>query len=158
MCWQDFAPFTAAGKAVLDAEFGLQDLSVCNDTRWSSIDFIVKGYELDDRRCSCGFPETDLECQSLLLANTPTASMTDSGFDSDTDGGGGGGDGDGDGEDEGTPTWVIVTIIALIVLILMMVYGAVVWRRWIVSRRKVGGVDDFFGEVPGDRQGARRAD
>jgi len=39
---QAYEPFINAGKAVLDAEFEVGDLGLCNDTRWDSIDFIVK--------------------------------------------------------------------------------------------------------------------
>lgn len=119
-----------------------------------------QGDELDNRRCSCGFPETDVECESLLLANVPTASMTDSGFGSSTeDGEGGTGSANGGAGDGGTPTWVIIVAIALVVLMAMMTYGAVVWRRRILSRRKAGGVDDFFGDISGgDRRSERRAD
>ncbi|CAN0178030.1 unnamed protein product, partial [Ectocarpus sp. 8 AP-2014] len=37
-----YGPFVTAGKAVLDAEFAVRDLGLCNDTLWHPIDFIVK--------------------------------------------------------------------------------------------------------------------
>lgn len=39
---QVYAPFIAAGKAVVDAEFEVANLDLCNSTEAESIDFIVK--------------------------------------------------------------------------------------------------------------------
>lgn len=39
---QVYAPFLSAGKAVVDAEFEVMDLTLCNSTEAESIDFIVK--------------------------------------------------------------------------------------------------------------------
>eukprot|EP00903_Cladosiphon_okamuranus_P008300 g7986.t1 len=136
-----YTPFMAARKAVLDAEFSVVDLGLCNDTLMTSvIDFIVKDGDLDELRCSCGFPETNLECESLLLGNNPTEpprapndSVVEGGESGVKDGGGG---------DDGTPTWVIVTAIAMLVLILMMTYGALIWRKR-NRQKKEQGVDDF---------------
>ncbi|CAN0008697.1 unnamed protein product, partial [Ectocarpus fasciculatus] len=143
-----YAPFVTAGKAVLDAEFAVEDLSLCNDTLWHPIDFIVKGYSLDEQRCSCGFPETDYECEELLAAHAATSSSSGTssgGITSSTSGGASAADTDdgGGGEGEGAPTWVIVTAIAMAVLAGMMAYGAVVWRRRRGKRVKAEGVDDF---------------
>eukprot|EP00752_Nemacystus_decipiens_P017848 g16004.t1 len=135
-----YIPFMAAGKAVLDAEFSVGDLSLCNDTLTSLIDFIVKDWALDERRCSCGFPETNVECESLLTGNNPTEAPSEP-QDSVVGGADSGVGGEG-GEEGGTPTWVIVTAIAMVVLMVMMTYGAVIWKRKI-RQKKAHGVDDF---------------
>lgn len=101
---------------------------------------------MDDLRCSCDFPETNHECESLLSENnssdtTEVPSEDDSSSAAGTEGGGGVAEGGDDAE--GTPTWVIVTAIAMAVLMAMMTYGAVLWRRRAV-RKKAEGVDDFF--------------
>ncbi|CAM9179404.1 unnamed protein product [Pylaiella littoralis] len=133
-----YTPFTAAGKAVLDAEFEVADLSLCDDTLWYPIDFIVKNTDLDEVRCSCGFPETNFECEALLAGFSPT------GAPSDTDSSSGRGTVDGrDDGDTGTPTWAIVTAIAVVVLMAMVTYGALLFRKRAV-RKKTEGVDDFF--------------
>ena len=95
---------------------------------------------MDAPRCSCGFPETDVDCESLLTANNPTEAPSSTNFDDDFSTAE-----DGVEEDGETPTWVIVTAIAMVVLMCMMAYGAVVYRR----RKKkekglVRGVDDFM--------------
>ncbi|CAB1118874.1 unnamed protein product [Ectocarpus sp. CCAP 1310/34] len=142
-----YGPFVTAGKAVLDAEFAVQDLGLCNDTLWHPIDFIVKSYELDEQRCSCGFPETNFECDEVLAGHaSSSSSSTGGGTTSHTSGGGSaaGTDDSGEGQGgDGTPTWVIVTAIAVAVLAGMMAYGAMVWRRRRGKDKKVEGVDDF---------------
>ena len=80
-----------------------------------------QSWELDDLRCSCGFPETNSGCEALLAENNPTeAPLPTEGTDVAV----GGTDGAGDGGDEGTPTWVIVTAIAMV----RCVWRGVAWR------------------------------
>ena len=88
---------------------------------------LLQSWDLDEIRCSCGFPETNVECDSLLLGNNPTEAPSephDSGLDAGESGVGGGGAGD---DDAGTPTWVIVTAIAMVsvalLLLLCLVHG-----------------------------------
>ncbi|CAM9696762.1 unnamed protein product, partial [Laminaria digitata] len=131
-----YEPFLLAGKAVVDAEFEVMDLSLCNSTEAESIDFIVKGYDLDELRCSCGFPETAVDCDSLLSANNPTEAPSSAEGDADSDADG--------QEEEGTATWVIVTAIAMVVLMAMMAYGAVIYRLRKKKKGALQGVDDFM--------------
>lgn len=92
---------------------------------------------MDELRCSCDFPATDVDCDSLLSANNPTEAPSVAEIDEEysVD----------EPEDEGTATWVIVTAIAMVVLMVMMAYGAVIYRRR-KSKLKgdVQGVDDFI--------------
>lgn len=69
---------------------------------------------MDDLRCSCGFPETNVECESLLSGNTPTEAPSSGMLDSVVGGGDSSIGGEGAEDDRGTPTWVIVTAIALV--------------------------------------------
>lgn len=70
-----------------------------------------QGWDLDEPRCSCGFPKTNVECESLLSGINPTeAPIVDSNVGAGDDGSAGGEGADG----EVTPTWVIVTAIAMV--------------------------------------------
>lgn len=89
---------------------------------------------MDDARCSCGFPETNFECESLLWNYDRTEAPSD--VESGVIVGGG------DGVEE-TPTWAIITAIAMGVLIAMMTYGAVLCRRRL-AQKKTEGVEDFY--------------
>lgn len=91
--------------------------------------------DLDGRRCSCDFPETDLDCEALLAANDPTTpaptAIIKGNVDEAKDG------------DEKISTWVIVITIAMLVLVVLVAYGAVVWRKMREQRGLKQGVDGF---------------
>lgn len=93
--------------------------------------------DLDEARCSCGFPETNFECESLLSDYDSTEAPSDVELSSEGVVVGGG------DEAENTPTWVIITAIAMVVLVMMTAYGAVLCKRRL-AQKKAEGVDDFF--------------
>lgn len=65
---QAYTPFMSAGKAVLDAEFSVGDLGLCNDTLTTVIDFIVKVLRVSRARAWGGvlWSLLLLLCNSLL--------------------------------------------------------------------------------------------
>lgn len=79
--------------------------------------FLFQDWDLGEVRCSCGFPESNLECESLLVGNNPTEAPSE--LQDSVVEGGVGGEGTGD---EGTPTWVIVTAIAMVSVCCLCLY------------------------------------